>query len=274
MSKNILFTCYPTQHETFKNTKSKVIPGVILIYSCHRHKDTRLKKFTLSKRNYNGWKVYIIIGDPNLDVDYIVEDNIITLKCEDSYIHLTKKVILAFKILFHMYTITEGILRCGDDLVFSEAKLEKFTKIRNKPDYMGRAIRLDRNMKKIHDNFMPDYFNDHPNDLLNPLNGIPYNLEEMQQFNKVPTPDYISGVLIYFSKDACDVLIDHMEQINWNVFLEYEEYGFPYIIEDIAIGYILNINNIFPYDYMIYCDTEEELKSDKTGIAVHTNEYK
>jgi len=270
MNKNVLFTCYPTN--ILEKFTSTTIPGVILIYSCHRHKDTRLKKFALSKKEYNGWKVYKIIGDPNLDVDYIIDDDLITIKCEDSYIHLTKKVIYAFKILFHMYTIKEGILRCGDDLIWDEHKLEEFTKMKNKPDYLGRAIRMDRNIKKIHDNFMPDYFNGHPNDLLNPLNGLPYSLHEMQQLNEVPTPDYISGVLIYFSKHACDILIDHMEQINWNVFVRYEEYGFPYIIEDIGIGYILNINHIYPHDYKIYSDSEEELKNDKTSVAIHTND--
>ena len=278
MNKNILFTCYPTLNtEGFESVSAtkKTIPGAIVIYSCNKHKETRLKKFVLSKKNYNGWKVFIIIGNPFLKTDYEIEDNIITIKCEDSYIHLSKKIILGFKIIFELYNVEEGILRCGDDLVFNETKLEKFTKIPNKSDYLGSIIRYDKVIVKHYDNFMPDYFNSHPQDLTNPLNGIPYTLEEMQKFNQVPLTNYASGVLIYFSKKACDILIDHMEIIDWNVFHKSEKYGYPYIIEDITIGFILNKNNIYPVSYKIYGDSLAELENmNDTSIAMHTNEYK
>jgi hypothetical protein len=277
MNKNILFTCYPIKNlEKFEvSTEEKqIIPGVILIFSCNRHKNTRLKKFRLSKKNYGEWKVFIIIGDPNLNDDYIINDNIITIKCEDSYIHLTKKVILAFKILFNLYTVTDGVLRCGDDLVFNETKLQTFLNSPNKQDYIGIPGRNEKNLVKIHDNFMPDYFINHPKDLLDPLNGIHYSLDEMLQFNEIPTSDYAIGVLVYFSKNACDILINHMEQINWNVFHKNENYGYPYIIEDVAIGYILNINNIYPLYDEIYCDSESNLLTDGPSIAYHTNHFK
>lgn len=274
--KNILFTCYPIKKESFESTSLRIketISGAILIYSCHKHKETRLKQFVLSKKNYSGWKVFIIIGNPFLEKDYIIQDNLITIKCEDSYIHLAKKVIFGFKIIFHLYNVTEGILRCGDDLHFNENKLEKFINTPNKNNYCGIVSPNRDHMK--YDNFMPDYFNSHQNDLLNPLNGIPYNIHEMQKFNRVPTTIYIIGVIIYFSKKACEILIDHMKIINWNVFHYSEIHGYPYIIEDIAIGFILNKHNIHPSYYKLYCDTKIELDDhNDTSIVMHTNAYK
>ena len=41
---------------------------------------------------YLDWKVFYVIGNPSIENDYEINDNIITLKCEDSYIHLTKNV--------------------------------------------------------------------------------------------------------------------------------------------------------------------------------------
>lgn len=42
------------------------------------------------------------------------------IKCEDSYLHLFKKLALSIKYLNEIFIIEEGILRCGDDLIFDE----------------------------------------------------------------------------------------------------------------------------------------------------------
>ena len=135
-------------------------------------------EFKLSKKNYSGWKVFIVIGNPFLESEYIINDNMITIKCEDSYIHLTKKVVMAFKIIAQLYTITEGILRCGDDLVFNEIKLNKFLNKKDKTNYMGVVACRNKKIQKVTEMFMVDYFNKNPNDLLEKLNGINYTLEE------------------------------------------------------------------------------------------------
>jgi len=222
-----------------------IIPGAIIIYSCNKHKETRLKKFILKDKTYKYWKVFIIIGNPLITSDYEINDNVITLKCEDSYIHLTKKVILAFKVIFSLYKVKEGILRCGDDLYFNKNNLEKFLIVPNKKDYIGVIWKHEKKMRKIEDNFMINYFNSHPEELLNKLNGINYTLEEMQKFNQIPLVNYTHGVVVYLSKKSCDILINHMEKINWNVFTEDSKYGYPYIIEDVGIGFILNLNSIY-----------------------------
>ena len=45
------------------------------------------------------------------------------LKCEDSYLHILKKLILSIDVLYQLFDIKQGILRCGDDLFFDENNL-------------------------------------------------------------------------------------------------------------------------------------------------------
>ena len=39
------------------------VKGIILILSCNKHKNTRLKEFGLEKQIYSGYKVITVIGD-------------------------------------------------------------------------------------------------------------------------------------------------------------------------------------------------------------------
>lgn len=105
------------------------VEGIILILSCQKHLDTRFKEFSLSKTKYNGWKVMYVIGDFIMVNSYELKgesNNILYLKCEDSYLHLLKKLVLSFKILNELFIIKQDILRCGDDLIFNEEKLIDF----------------------------------------------------------------------------------------------------------------------------------------------------
>ena len=250
------------------------IPGAILIFSCHKHKETRLKKFSLKQNDYAGWKVFYIIGNPLLEQEYSIEDNLITIQCEDSYIHVLKKVIMGFKIILDMFTIQYGILRCGDDLIFHEEKLLYFLNNVNKTDYMGRGAFKNTQMVAKYDNFMPQYFLNHPEDLTNPLNGITYSMEQLLTMNIIPNCCYVGGVVVYLSLHACQILIKHMEEIQWDVF-HTNQFGYPYIIEDVGVGYILNTNHIYPTIYHLYSDHAIDIKnSNSQSFAFHTNMYK
>ena len=115
----------------------KDVDGIILILSCQKHKNTRLKEFALPKDNYNGWEVIYVVGDLSSKYGYMFQGNLLTIKCEDSYIHLLKKVVLAIEILYQNFNIKQGILRCGDDLIFNEENLITFLQLEDKKDYMG-----------------------------------------------------------------------------------------------------------------------------------------
>ena len=267
-----------------------VIPGIILIISCNKYKDTRLQEHKLSKLEYNGWKVLYVIGNPLIEDEYEWgggdsdgdsdsdgDDNdgsFITLKCEDSYIHLLKKVFMAIKVIMHRYTITEGILRCGDDLVINEDRLEHFLNCTKKTDYMGIVNFKSNVIKPCYDEYMYRYFKYHPEDLINPLNGIPFNIEQLRQFSIRPLVSYISGVIIFLSVRSCNVIIRHMESIQWNVFTKNPQYGYPYTIEDVGIGYILTTNNIQMTNCPLYSNSSAMSNIDDTTnitIAYHTN---
>jgi hypothetical protein len=58
------------------------VDGIILILTCHKYQDTRLKKFKLPKDDYGNWKVIYVIGDLFLDSDYKLEGNLLTIKCD------------------------------------------------------------------------------------------------------------------------------------------------------------------------------------------------
>lgn len=250
------------------------IKGAILIYSCHKHLNTRLKEFKLPKDEYSGWKVFYILGNPRINESFII-GNRIMLKCEDSYIHVAKKVVMGIKYMYDNYDIEEGILRCGDDLMFNEQSLHSFLNKTNKPDYIGVCANNFQSPIVEYNNFMPHYYYYHQEDLQNPLHGIPYKMEEIMQFNKVPKLTYAGGVVVYLSNNSCRVLIFHFESIGWNVFKLDEKYGYPYIIEDIAVGYILHLNNIQLCNYPLYVDNPGDYKKyNEVPLAIHTNKYK
>ena len=250
------------------------IRGAILIYSCHKHKDTRMKEFKLPNNEYAGWKVFYILGNPNIKNDILLE-NTILLKCEDSYIHVAKKVVMGIRFIYENYVVEEGVLRCGDDLVFNESSLINFLNKRDKEDYMGIVANNSPTIYVEENNFMPAYYLSHQEDLQNPLHGIPYTIQEMMRFNRVPKLKYAGGVVVYLSNKSCKTLVEHFESIGWNIFQEVDSYGYPYIIEDIAVGYILHKNAIPLSGYPLYIDRVQDFaKYNMIPIALHTNKYK
>jgi len=251
------------------------IKGAILIYSCHKHKNTRLKEFGLKEKEYAGWKVFYLLGNPNINTEYITIGNTVLLKCEDSYIHVGKKVVLGLKYVLDNYEVEEGILRCGDDLVFVEKNLLQFLSTPGKTDYMGYTPSKLTTLSVKQDFFMPQYYLSHQEDLQNPLHKIPYTIEQMMGFNSVPNCRAAGGVVVFLSTRSCNILIDHFTSIEWNVFKKDDVYGYPYIIEDIAIGYVLFINNVFLTQYPLYIDSGKSGFIDNgVSVAIHTNKYK
>ena len=250
----------------------QIIKGAIIIYSCHKHIHTRLAEFKLPKNEYSGWKVFTVIGNPLLETEYsITDDNFITIKCQDSYIHLINKVVKAFKIILELYDIEEGIIRSGDDLIINEENLLKFINNPQKNDYMGTIQTRNEDAPNRNDGFMYQYYLSHQEDFKNPLHGfdINFKLDDLNKYTLGPSLNYIHGVILYLSANACRILILHLENINWDIFYGEGISGFPYTIEDIGIGYILRVNNILPVEYPFFLNNY-----DPRVIAYHTNKYR
>jgi hypothetical protein len=249
------------------------VEGIILIISCQKHKDTRLKEFKLPKDDYSGWKVIYVLGDLQLESPYSFDGNILTIKCEDSYIHLLKKVVLSMQILQENFRIKQGILRCGDDLKFNEDKLIQFLTLDNKRDYMGRCLGQNVNHYKINtqeDHFMLEYYNSHKEDYENTLHNL--KNVDISRYVKRPIVPYISGVLLYVSNKASNILIKHMKNIEYNIFsYDLETESYPYCIEDCGIGFIMYKNKITPTGYLMYSDYQHDSFE---YIGYHTNKYR
>ena len=99
-------------------------------------------------------------------------------------------------------------------------------------------------MKNVSDDlFMVNYYNTHPQDFENPL----HNLKGVNigNYTKRPHVEGVWGKLVYLSNHACDVLVEHVKKINYNIFAFDElTQSYPYTIEDCAISFILYLNNI------------------------------
>ena len=278
------------------------VKGIILVLSCQKHLNTRVKNFKLPRDEYAGWKVVYVIGDLFLENDYKVEGNLITIKCEDSYIHLLKKLVLSLKYLYETYDIKEGVLRAGDDLIFNEELLQSFVmlpKVMPKVasdsdvsdasngdasipiDFLGKSPSgrsllaheiTDADIKATtNDNFMVDYYMCHKEDFDNPqhnLKGV-----EIAKYVKRPhIPVGPCGIMFYLSNKSCKILIEHMESIGYDIFHYDEGTGsYPYTIEDCAVSFILYSNKVsFIHTLSMY--DEYYNNPDKIGvIAIHTN---
>jgi hypothetical protein len=193
---------------------------------------------------------------------------------------------MGLKYNFDNYVVEEGILRCGDDLIFDETNLVNFLNKTDKTDYMGVVFDCNNELVMKEDYFMPNYYLKHQEDLQNPLHNIPYSIQEIMKFNIVPKCRSAGGVVVYLSNRSCNILINHFSNIEWNVFTPLpienaqiskkdDNFGYPYIIEDVAVGYILYINNIFASNYQLYVDDYRmHLLIDDKPVAIHTNKYK
>jgi hypothetical protein len=254
------------------------VVGIILILSCNKHKETRLKEFGPKKKIYNGYKVIKVIGDLFLDRDYIIKENVMYVKCEDSYLHLLKKLALSIKYLYENFIIEEGILRCGDDLIFDENILNKFL-ISEKYDFYGQSGPtfygkncVCNNINKLknvrYDPFMLEYYINHLSELNDPKHGINLNINELKKYLIRPNIWGASGVIYYISNKSCQIIVDTFDKINYNIFhLDEFTNSYPYIIEDVGVTFIMYYNGINFINSTIFYD-------EHNSIAKHTNKYK
>ncbi len=274
----------------------KEVNGIILILSCQKHKDTRLKEINLSKTSYNNWEVVHVIGDFFLEENYKYENNETTygrnylyIRCEDSYLHLLKKLALSIKAVYEIFDIKEGVLRCGDDLYFNEKNMVRLLNsiYLTKYDYYGQSAFsrsykcLNKNvLKKIKvDPFMMRYYYSHPEDFSNPQ----HNLKGITISKYCARPDLYgaAGVFFFLSNKACSIIVEQMEKINFNI-LHHDRFtnSYPYIIEDCGVSFIMYMNNIefvdtqdFIYKNSSYQENINDFLNSNT-IVMHTNKYK
>ena len=266
----------PALSEPIVKDKEKV-KGIILIVSCQKYLNNRVEEFKLKQLDYNGWKVVTVIGDVNLEKEYTyihheeLKINLLTIRCEDTYLHLLKKLCLTMKYLLSIYDVEEGILRLGDDIEVNEDKMENFLYNTEKNDYMGWARYYYPNneqIKKYVNYFMVNHYLTHPNE----LTDISMTQEQIRQIHLVPTTTFCVGTIVYFSLKSCQCLVQEMEKMNWNVLHCDELYGYVNAIEDIGISCLLFNNGILPKNCIFYVDHDQNY-NDPNIFGKHTNKY-
>jgi len=251
------------------------VDGIILILSCSKHKNTRLIKYGPKQKEYNNWKVITVIGNLFLEKEYIFDNNLLLIKCEDSYIHLLKKLVLSIKYLHQIFNIKYGILRCGDDLIFNEDKLLEFINS-EKYDFYGQASKNENYtstdislLKEVaYDPFMYKYYLSHQSELQDREHGIHMSIDKLNSYLVRPRVWGPHGIIYYLSNYSCNILINTMEKINYNIF-HCDEFtnSYPYTIEDVGVTYIMYYNKVPFINKKIFFDTPN-------SITKHTNEYK
>jgi hypothetical protein len=202
-----------------------------------------------------------------------------------------------------MFDIKEGILKCNDDLIFNENNLETFLRSSKKYrineseyidiDYLGRE-NIDKDYvvnesnegyyminhnytyepnKSWHQFYLTNYYRTHQEDFDNPQHNL--KNVDIEKYQMTPyIPSFIAGPLMYLSNKSCKILMNHMININYNIY-SYDDKtnSYPYNLEDIGIAFILFSNNINLIDSKYwYCNTLEHQAH--MYIAVHTNKYK
>ena len=184
----------------------ETLEGIILVLSCNKYLRTRLKNsaFRLKEDSYENWKVVYVIGNLTIDEPYEFHRNLLTLKCEDSYIHLFKKLVKALEVVHSIYDIKQGVLRSGDDLLFNETELRRFLSTPNKSHYIGRNYSgkspkesgphlLTKNHR---DCSMYDYYMNHKDDMLDPL----HNLRSVDPRHYIDSPKMVVFALYKVSE--------------------------------------------------------------------------
>jgi hypothetical protein len=260
----------------------EVVEGVILVLSCNKYLRTRLKKsaFRLRADSYENWKVVYVIGNLTINEPYQLHTNLLTLKCEDSYIHLFKKLVKALEVVHTIYDIKQGILRAGDDLLFNETELRRFLMTPNKSHFIGRTYSGEGTKEpgphllttNYRDLSMYAYYMHNKDDVLDPL----HNLRSIDPRDyivapKLPDGSVCAGPIFYLSNRATHIITDHFASVGYDIF-SFNEHSssYPYTMEDVAVAFILCWNKIpLEQNSNMFCNTYNEIN--KEAIAFHTH---
>lgn len=256
------------------------VKGIILVISCNKYLNSRVKEFKMSKLEYSDWKIITVIGNKDLETETTYVEahnetniNLLTIQCEDTYLHLLKKLVMSMKYLLSTYDIQEGILRLGDDISIIEDHLEHFLVNIEKTDYMGwTRYKYPNNeeIKKYVNWFMANHYITH----LSELPDISMSQEQIRKIILIPTTTFCVGTIVYFSLKSCHCLIQEMEKMNWSITHYDELYGYVNAIEDIGISCLLFNNGILPTMHMFHGPEHEnniDYSNQLNIIGLHTN---
>ena len=243
--------------------------GLILITSCYKNLETRIKELQVPD-SVLGWPVVVVMGDPLMDAEFEWKTNqMLVIKCEDSYYHLIKKNYIAIDIIRRTLPLEGGVIIAGDDIVFNFERLEEFIKLPNKAEYMGN-IGPQHGPTKRYCTFMYDYILTHPGEKDDPRNGL--KDVDLSKCTELPNVSFISGTIYYVSLSTVQTIINFMKSISWDCFHYDPDYGYITLCEDQAVAAITHKHGILPTFYTLVAHTAGDFETGR-WVSFSTNKY-
>jgi hypothetical protein len=195
-----------------QNQHKKPQDYILLILNCekYRHKATRQRETWIPTLS-NKIQYYHVLGNPNLNQEYIIDDenHILYLRVPDDYNSLPKKVIAAYKVIPQLYNFKYIFKTDDDQNVVSVKFFEVLMHLLNKSFGKENQIHYGGKIVDVKYTHVSQYYKIHPE--------LPQNLI-------VKKCKYCNGRFYFLSSASVDSLIERETQIN-------EEY-----FEDYAIG--------------------------------------
>jgi hypothetical protein len=195
---------------------------LFIIYSCEKYKQRAKLLYDLVKHRLPTCTIFIVVGNPDLDQDYKIDNMWITLKSRDGYEYLSEKTLALCKTIFTIFPQESGFIKCDDDIVPNYSIFNEMIRFieETKPEYLGRIIHQQEDTETSIGRYC--------------VSAICKNSV------------YAAGPLYYLSKRSAEIL--KTSNVNTQ----------DYLYEDNMVGYFLNQSGIYPVDYDVYSDRIED----------------
>jgi len=205
---------------------------ILLIFNCQKY---RYK----AEKQREKWLLYLpstivyyhVIGDLNLQEPYIInkDEHLLTIKVNDDYLSLPKKVISAYEIIYRLYNF-KYIFKTDDDQFLNSPIFFNNLMMNLLYFYDKQRIHYGGKLVNVNNDYVSEYYKEHPE--------LPINLI-------VKACSYCNGRFYLLSSDIVGRLVTSKKAAIS------EEY-----FEDYAIGYnipkIIYTNNFMPIDTDAY----------------------
>jgi hypothetical protein len=194
---------------------------------------------------------YIILyGDESIEDDYHYNknDNILIVKCPDTYEYLTLKLACAYKAILNMSETSNiiGIFKVDDDIVINVKEFHNYIDKSIKHDYMGHAYRTTKTLCSHHQSKVSNKL----------LKNLTFSLNAL---------DFCYGPMYFLSKKALKIIVSKFSYHNFSIYS-------TDIFEDYTFGNLLNKSFIYPFCMKMYTDYLEEFTKYKF-ISFHDADH-
>jgi len=102
-------------------TEKKKLKIIFLVLNCKKNNFRRAQQTWLKKLPDN-FKYFHVQGDPSLNTIYKVQKNLITVKCDDGYLCLPKKVLMGMKVINKHFDY-DYIFKTDDDINWKDIEM-------------------------------------------------------------------------------------------------------------------------------------------------------